>query len=350
MRPFTVVEMTLSQQLWSLSTYSHLITALWKQHKLSFLTGALYADAQAIVKNIYFTTAELQLESPLYEYYILFEGTDCIEGVFSNVRTQDHAPNFDILQLAHKLSIATEINAIFERHPDLNCGQIRRNLSNVCGVDHTNPNSWVGNVTVGNVKIEQEYKAGRDDENELLKEYIGSEAQIDFDKMFNRKENPTIDHLRPGGNYIGCCLIDETENDDDMRTTALPAKDADIEDLREELDTDEHNDTDYAAEELNPSEETNNLHYLLIDGKKKSKLDLVAQMLCGFNSSRKVTSRPLQAQGFSKDEQLCRSRNQINSTPQAKNQEGKIKIGDPGAILVHVGKIVCLAVVEVVTF
>ena len=75
-----------------------------------------------MVKNIYFTTAELQLESPLYKYYILFEGTDCIEGVFSNVQTQDHAPNFDILQLAHKLSIATEINAIFERHPDFNHG------------------------------------------------------------------------------------------------------------------------------------------------------------------------------------------------------------------------------------
>ena len=185
MRPFTVVEMTSSQQLWSLSTYSHLITALWKQHKLSFLTGALYADSQAIVKNIYFTTAELQLESPLYEYYILFEGTDCMEGVFSNVRTQDHAPNFDILQLAHKLSIATEINAIFERHPDLNRGHIRRSLSNVRGVDHTNPKSWIGDVTVGNIKIEQEYKGGRDDANKLLKEYLGSGAQINFDIMFN---------------------------------------------------------------------------------------------------------------------------------------------------------------------
>ena len=87
--------------------------------------------------------------------------------------------------------------------------------------------------------------------------------------------------------------MDKTENEDDMRTTALPAEDTNLEDLREELDADEHNNTDYVAEELNPSEETNSLHYLLIDGKKKSKLDLVAQMLCGFNSSRKVTSRPL---------------------------------------------------------
>ena len=63
------------------------------------------------------------------------------------------------------------------------------------GVDHTNPKFWIGNVTVGNVNIEQEYKAGRDDAKELLKEYLGPGFQIDFDKMFNRKENPTIDHL-----------------------------------------------------------------------------------------------------------------------------------------------------------
>ena len=218
------------------------------------------------------------------------------------------------------------------------------------GVDHTNPKSWIGNVIVGNVKIEQEYKGGRDDANELLKQYLGPGAQINFDKMFDRKENPTIDHLQPGGDYIGCRPIDETENEDDMRTTALPAKDTNLENLRQELDANEHNDTDYVAEELNPSEETNNFHYLLIDGKKKSKLDLVAQMLCGFNGSRKVTSRPLRTQGFSKDEQLRRSRNRINSTSRAKNQEGKIKIGDPGVILVRVGKIVRLSVVEVVNF
>lgn len=114
MQPFIKVEMSLSEQLQSLSTYSHLVTALWTWHKLSFLTGALFADSQAIMKNIFYTIAELQLENPDYLYYILFEGTDRLEGVFSHVQTQDHAPNFDILQLAHKLCIATEINAIFE--------------------------------------------------------------------------------------------------------------------------------------------------------------------------------------------------------------------------------------------
>lgn len=62
------------------------------------------------------------------DYYILFEGTDRLENVFSQVRTQDHARNVDILQLAQKLSIGAEIDAILQRHPDLDQGHIRRNL------------------------------------------------------------------------------------------------------------------------------------------------------------------------------------------------------------------------------
>ena len=62
------------------------------------------------------------------DYYILFEGTDRLENLFSQARTQDHARNFDILQLAHKLSIGAEIDAIFQKYPDLYHGHLRRNL------------------------------------------------------------------------------------------------------------------------------------------------------------------------------------------------------------------------------
>ena len=272
MRPFIKVEMSLSEQLQSLSTYSHLVTALWTWHKLSFLTGALFSDSQAIIKNIFFTIAELQLENPDYLYYILFEGTDRLEGVFSHVRTQDHARNFDILQLAHKLCIATEINAIFERYPELNHGHVQRDLVNACGVDHINPKSWVGDVTVGKVDIKHEYMAGRDDANKLLQEYLG--AQIDFDKLFNRDKNPNIDHLRPGGDYIGCRPIDETEEENDMRTRVLPTDNNlnDLQDLRASINASEHANTDYVPDELNPSENIEDLHYLLIDGKKEINL------------------------------------------------------------------------------
>lgn len=62
------------------------------------------------------------------DYYILFEGKYYLENVFSQAHTQDHACNFDILQLAHKLSIGAEIDAIFQQYPDLYCGHLRHNL------------------------------------------------------------------------------------------------------------------------------------------------------------------------------------------------------------------------------
>lgn len=95
MRPFIDVNMSISQQIRSLSTYAHLLTFLYRQHGSDFITTPLYADSQAVVKNIMFTAARLRLIDENLKYYILFEGTDRLEGVFSSARTHDHARNFD---------------------------------------------------------------------------------------------------------------------------------------------------------------------------------------------------------------------------------------------------------------
>ena len=351
LQPFIKVEMPLSQQLRDLSTYAHLITALYQKHKLSFLTGALLADSQAIVKNIYFTAARLQILDPTLRYYILFEGTDRLEGLFSNVRTQDHAPNFDILQLSHKLSVATEINAIFERHPDLDHGHIRRNLIDARGVDHINPKSWSGDVTVGNVSIVHEYLAGRDQANKLLIKYLGEEEKVDFDHLFSKVDH---DHLRPGGKYVGYRDF-ETENDDGVASGGLGSNSEshssrDVEDTRDSIDPADHDNPDYIAEQLNPSPESNDSHYLTVDGKHRGKPELVAQYLGGFNTARKVTNRPLRAGGLSKEAALRRSHAQLLNPDDGENDEGKVKAGDPGVILVRVGKTICLAIAEALNF
>jgi len=136
--------MDLSSQIQSLSTYAHPIVAMHLKHKLDFLTGALYADSQPIVKNIAFTVAKLQLIDAKIKYYIILEGSDQLESVFSNVHTQDHNHNCDILQFGQKLSIAAEINVIFEQNPDLDCGHCRLNLQDAQGIDHVNPATWKG--------------------------------------------------------------------------------------------------------------------------------------------------------------------------------------------------------------
>jgi hypothetical protein len=122
------------------SKYTHLVTALYRKHGTSFLTGALYTDSQAIVKNIIYTVTCLQLldKTGKIPYYILLDGTDRLEGIFGEARTQDHGQNFDILQFVHKLCIGVEINAILERNPKLYRGHKHLNLLNA--------HIWLGRV------------------------------------------------------------------------------------------------------------------------------------------------------------------------------------------------------------
>ncbi|KAF8165819.1 hypothetical protein B0H34DRAFT_671570 [Crassisporium funariophilum] len=115
------VEMSLAHQIQSISTFAHLITAMFQKHKTSFLTSTLISDLQAIAKSTIFNTTQLQIVDPESRYYILFKGTDRLEGVFSHAWTQDHAHNFDTvysnlrrsLVLAPKLTLFSNVTQIW---------------------------------------------------------------------------------------------------------------------------------------------------------------------------------------------------------------------------------------------
>ena len=53
--PFIDISMSRDKQIISLVKYAHLICACWMRHGNSFMSGALYADGQAIIKNIIFS-------------------------------------------------------------------------------------------------------------------------------------------------------------------------------------------------------------------------------------------------------------------------------------------------------
>jgi hypothetical protein len=384
--PFIKVGWSLSQQIKSLSTYSHLLTALYIKHKTSFITSALYADSQAIVKNIIFTTARLlQLNNPDIEYFILLEGTDRLEEVFSHSRTHDHSRNFDILQFAHKLSIGAEINRIFERFPEFDRGHVRRDLVDARGVDHVNPTSWKGNVKVGDVDLAQEYFTGRDEANDILVAHFGPEGYLDFAKLFS---DPDVDHLRPRKKYIGSQLS-EAEREDEIDSgdfasdensndagnfdlgTLGPLSQPDSTESEDECVVDMRNDSfddlddlegDRSAitpemERLNipannsdpeiPSKPTKSL-YLEVDGMKQHKSSLVPRFLESPNA-RKVTVRPLRARGVT----IANSIQQQNASRTTYGDDGSVdlvKAGDIGAILVRVSNALSLAVVEILSF
>lgn len=218
--PFITPTMSLSEQVRSLAVYAHLTAALYLKHGTSCLTGALYADSQAVVKNIMFTVARMQIIDPLLELFLILEGTDRLELLFGDCRTQNHATNFAIKQLCEKLGIATLLTAAFERNPTWDRGHRRLNLKDAFGIDHVNPKSWLGNVVVGLVNLGLEWEEARKIANQILRHFFGEEAVVDFVTLFSQEG---FDFLRPAGEYVGVqpSSDDDRSDNDDTTVTSI---------------------------------------------------------------------------------------------------------------------------------
>jgi hypothetical protein len=372
MNPFIDSNMTLSQQLQSLSTYAHLLTTMYLKHHGNFMNTALFADSQSVVKHIFYTATRLQLLDPKIDYHILFKGSDRLEGIFSNVRTQDHSCNFDVLQLAHKLSVGAEVNAVFQRNPDLYQGHIRRNLKGAGNNDHMNPKSWSGDVQVGNANITEEYLAGRHDADQLVANFFpGSSYQILWDTLFS---NPTSDHLRPEGDYVGSRAADmdgDAEDDDsdnarlrgNLRTNIHEDAEVVVNDQVDDSDLDDEPDPASAEEStrrpadlderplesiLNPTEIPRQSPYLDVGGSKPRHIDsLVAEHLVS-DRAHKSIQRNLRVRDITVAESIQRM-NVLNNDGLS-DSSNLVKHGDLGGFLVHHSNQICLAVGEVINF
>ncbi|KAF9021980.1 hypothetical protein BDZ89DRAFT_1163453 [Hymenopellis radicata] len=358
-KPFIDVTMSLRAQCRSLATYAHLAAAMYVKEGLNFLTSALYADSQAIVKNIFFTIAKLSIDDPNLPYYIIQEGTDRLENLFSNVRTQDHSRNFDTLQLSQKLSVASEIIATYLRNPDLDLGHRRLDLVGAKGIDRVNPKSLKGTYTVGSVCLADEWKAAEEDANALLEKTFGKEWVVDYKTRFARSSN--LDFLRPdkADAYIGskwhksdARLEVEEPNagdeedwidmDDDEVVEGTVTGLEGVRDLDDQLELEEQLDK--------PEENTNTEHSktIMIGEKKYLKSSVIHVMLsAGDSERRKVTMRTLRAQGLTIDDlRKKRSLDWISGG----DDDGLMKAKDPAGVLVRMGKQICLVVVEIVAF
>ena len=383
--PFISITWSLSEQIRSLSAYAHLIFSMYRRHGTAFMTGALYADSQAIVKNIIITLSRLQEVDPDLPFYIIFEGTDRLEGIFSDCRTQDHSRNFDVHQLSQKLSTGAVIQSIFERNSDLDRGHRRLNLKDAMGIDHVNPKSWEGNVRVGDVDVGLQWAKGQQIAKQELIDYFGATASsesFDFTRIFDEKD---IDLLRPLGSFVG---VQETP--DDMRTeqveqgsaidahqrraSGLPVEDNqpevvqssgpvegqltssdnNTEEITDGLDIDDffpdiprESDASDSLSNTTVTETTSlQTQYLDFEGRKFLKSSLVTALLTPYDS-RKVTMRTLRARGVT-----IRDLQRSSLNLPAGNLEDKelIKSGDIAATLVRVGSEVCIAVFEILRF
>lgn len=197
---FTDIELSLFEQLVLLSQTGHLMFALFRQSKNSFIPGQLYYDVQATIKNAFWCVAKVQIMGLNRTFHLLQCGTDRLENLFSTLRTMTNDRNMDLLQACERAAGSQEVNKIFERQADLNRNTYRLSLGGKDGIDHTNPRSWRGDVVVGNVRLSSAWIQGRDQAAQAL-----SRAGITsiFDPNTLHLEHKDIDLMRPLGNYIG---------------------------------------------------------------------------------------------------------------------------------------------------
>lgn len=120
--PFIDINMDLSTHIRYLVCYSHLIYYLYRRSRTSFMTSQLYVDSQSIVKNIVFCVAKQQLLAPSEPFYIIQVKSDQLEGIFADVRTQNHSRNCDVLELSRKLAVSSMINSLMIKHPEWDRG------------------------------------------------------------------------------------------------------------------------------------------------------------------------------------------------------------------------------------
>lgn len=360
--PFIDVTLSLEQQVISLVKYAHLICVCWIRHGNSFMSGALYADTQAIVKNIIFSLTKQQILDPTQNFYLILDGTDRLEQVFSDVRTQDHSRNFDLLQLSQKLATASTINGIFLRNPDLNRGHARLNLTAATGVDHVNPKSCVGNLVAGSINIQASWIAGQKEANKVLVTYFGDQAAIDFNKHFQNPSTKT-DLLRPEGKYIGTSTSDslaEYEYHDTnippnntiiQDSSAMPTQDDEINRMTAGTISRAAN---VELEDFLPSSPgeaiqppSSSLFIGGPDGKQYYKGSVVASYLRGGHRAKKVVERTLRARGITLES--LREAQNPNETDILSGDDSII-VGDLAATLVHLGQRVCLVVIHIIGF
>ena len=361
MDAFTTVTMALSDQLILLSKYAHAAFAVYSKHMTDFMTSALYADSQAIVKDVYFCVAKQKLLDPQADFYIMHCGTDRLETDFCLARTQSHHRNFDILDLAGKLATSSLIDCIYARNPTLDAGSRRLKVTGVVGVDHLNPKSWIGDVNVNKVSLQLCWEEGRRQASSLISSLYPEDPVVDFSAIFRLADH---DLLRPGGRYVGfsneadisieddepgapAAMVshpnvprptagvadhsgDDSDDEDGCGDDGSSGGDGDLEDLLPDSTDEPLNGSNRSAED-----------WLEINGQRYLKTSLVSQQLKA-NRSRKVVERTLRVRGLTLDN-LRKHPPESPLDPSGDN----LQVSDLVAALVRTESVVCLTVLQV---
>ncbi len=208
---FIKPKISLMDQLIALSTASFLLFYIYRKWKTQFMTNDLYKDIQCIFL-IALRYSKLEPNTNLYLFQL---GTDGLELLFSHIRTINHAPNCDILELLERIKIALQIQSVYADHP-LWHRKSRLNFSSSNKMnknkekdteDHSSILDWTGKLDTNDIDIKSIWRLGETSATELLLRlgYMSTDLSIIND------ENVTM--INPFGKDL---VIDEEPNLQDL--------------------------------------------------------------------------------------------------------------------------------------
>ena len=152
--PYICVDLSLSEQLEHLSAAVHLMLALYVHDatQLHFIPTPLFVDVSIMVKNAFFCIAKAKVDHPNQPFFLVLLGTDRLESLFGILRTMvGNDTNLDVLQLALRITLTTEVSTILAKHPEwdrsprrLCLPAVSRNLDELSNtLDHIEPRAFL---------------------------------------------------------------------------------------------------------------------------------------------------------------------------------------------------------------
>lgn len=200
-----------------MSTSAFLLFYLYRQLGEQFMHNQLYHDLQSTIKSLYSLVSKYQQLDDGAPVNFFLSGSDKLEQFFCILRTLYSGSNFDLLQLAERISAAAQILDILLQYPHLDRGE-RRLGGGSHTLDRVNIRSWVGDLSTSaeTICLHEVWIEGLNLAKSILYEHpsYGQPAieKIDNDVRREIAEGKKVTVLRPYGELIGV-NVDEKEEE-----------------------------------------------------------------------------------------------------------------------------------------
>ena len=119
--PYICIELSLSEQLEHLSAAMHLTLVLYvlDDTRSQFILTPLFLNIGIMIKITFFCAAKVKIDHPNRLFFLVLLGTNHLESLFGILCTMvGNDTNLDILQLALRITLTTEVSTILAKHPE----------------------------------------------------------------------------------------------------------------------------------------------------------------------------------------------------------------------------------------